>query len=160
MGDFNIKVTEYGIMKKNNEIYPEHYNWDYCVKKKIPYIIVNPQIKYSDIEYDLLPVDDGISFKKEDMLSDFFKNFYDKYITESNLPKNGIKLIGGNRTMLFEIFKKDQNNIIAIVMLKLEEYINKYGIIDPEIKEYYKYTREANKKNKKREEFLKQQGLL
>lgn len=64
MKTFDIKIKEYGI-KIAKTIRPLHYKWDYCVENKIPYIIVCPKIKYSEIEYDLMTIDDGISFEKK-----------------------------------------------------------------------------------------------
>ena len=83
MSTFNIKVTEYGI-ERGRKIQPEHYDWDYCVENKIPYIIVHPKIKYSVVEYNLMPIDNGVTFENERILADFWLEFYDNYVIEAN----------------------------------------------------------------------------
>ncbi len=86
MKTFSIKVSEYGI-KKGKKVYPTHYTWGYCSQKKIPYIIIRPKIKYSNIEYDLLTVDNGLAFKEgHDIIQHFWK-IYEDYVNASSFPR-------------------------------------------------------------------------
>lgn len=158
MSTFNIKVTEYGI-KRNNKVQPEHYTWDYCVKKRIPYITVKPKIKYSAIDYDLITIDDGISFENESILADFWSKYYDNYIINARLPKDKIKGTIGARVGWFNVRREDEVEIVSLIMSKIEEYVNLYGIINPETKAYYEQSKESQQIARERGEYLESQGL-
>jgi hypothetical protein len=147
MGDFNIKVTEYGIKKKNKKIYPEHYNWKYCVEKKIPYIIITPKIKYSNIDFDLFTVDNGLSFPDNHKFVDYWWNIYEEYIKEVSLPKKRIPLrIIGEVTDSFVIYKADQDRIIKRLMDEIESFTNRYAFLDKKRKEHFEEIRKHNEK--------------
>ena len=137
MGDFNIRVTEYGI-KKGGNVIPSYYTWDYCIEKKIPYIIISPKIKYSKIDYDLLTVDTGLSFPEEYSLVSHCWNIYEEYINKNSFPKNKIPLrIIASVTDNIVVFKKDQERMVNLLMKEIEVFVNSYSIMDPERKSYY-----------------------
>jgi hypothetical protein len=142
MRSFNIKVTEYGIKSRNKDISPAHFTWDYCIKKKIPYIIVKPKIRFTSIEYDMLTINDGIDFKEGNTFVDHWCEMYEDYLIESKFPKKMIpKRIIGVVCDNFTVFKKDQGKIIQSLMKELEEYVNEYGIINPVRKRYFRMTK-------------------
>lgn len=142
MKNLNIKVSEYGI-KNGKSISPPYYSWDYCVQKKIPYIIIKPKRKYSIIDYDLLTIDKGISFQQGYSIINYWWEQYERYISESLLPTNQVPLrILGVVTDHFIVFKKDQERMARLLMKELEYYINKFGIIDPERKRYFESSEE------------------
>lgn len=138
MKPFEIKVTEYGVRSKNKLISPVHYTWDYCIKRKIPYIIVKPKLRFTNIEYDMLTIDDGLDFTEGNSFVDHWCEVYEKYLVESTFPKNMIsKRIIGVVCDNFTVFKKDQEKMIGLLMKEIEEYVNKYGMINPDRKEYF-----------------------
>ena len=147
MGHYNIRVTEYGIKKKNGKIFPEHYDWDYCLKKKIPYIIVTPKIKYSLIDYDLFTVDNGLAFPENKKIIDYWWDIYEKYVEEVSFPKEKIPLRTiGEVTDYFTVFKKDQEVMVEKLMKEIEYFVNEYAILDIERKEYYEEIRKRNER--------------
>ncbi len=152
MSTFNIKVTEYGF-KRGRIVKPEHYNWDYCVNNQIPYIYIEPGTKYSIIDYDLMPIDDGISFEPETLLSDYMEDYYKDYIRKSNLPENKVYSPINSRLASFRIFKGDQIEAIQFVMSKIEEFVNNHGIVRPEFKEYFRHQNEPKSKRRELTEF-------
>lgn len=158
MSTFNIKVTEYGI-KRNNKVQPEHYTWDYCVENKIPYIIVHPKIKYSLVEYEIMTIDNGLTFENERILADFWVEYYDNYVTEAKLPNDKIKYIGGARNAQFNIRRDDEDKIISLIMSKIEEYVNLYGIIKPETKAYYDKLKISQEIARETDEYFRKLGL-
>lgn len=147
MGQFNITVTEYGIKRKNREIYPRYYDWDYCVKNKIPYIIVEPKIKYSIIDYDLFTVDNGLAFPEKNKLIDYWWNIYEEYMNEVSFPKNKIPLrIIGEVTDACIVYKIDQDRIVKRLMKEIECFVNEYAVLDDERKKHYEEIRKHNEK--------------
>ena len=163
MKTFNIKVTEYGI-KKGDKVFPSHYTWQYCIHQRIPYIIIRPQIKYSNIDYDLLTIDNGIAFKKGYNFIEHWWKVYDDYVFTSSFPKSRIpRRLIGNITDNFTVFRKDQEAMVNKLLKEIEEFVNKYGEIDIKIKKRYdeidnnnelsrqadKYFESLNKGNKK-----------
>ena len=137
MSNYDIKVTEYGI-ERGNKIYPSHYNWDYCVENKIPYIIIRPKIKYSNIDYDLFTVDTGLSFPENNKLIYYWWNIYEDYIKEVSFPKERIPLrIIGEVTNNFNVFKVDQERMVQRLMKEIESFVNKFALFDFERKTYY-----------------------
>jgi hypothetical protein len=154
MKAFDIKVIEYGI-KKGEKVIPSHYTWDYCTQKSIPYIIIRPKIRYSNIDYDLLTVDNGLAFKKGFSLIDHWWKIYEDYVNTSSFPRNRIPLrIIGVVTDNFTVFKKDQEYIVNILLKEIERFVNEYGVIDVKRKKYFEEIRKHNEINDQREKYL------
>jgi hypothetical protein len=154
MKKFNIKVTEFGI-KKGESIHPSHYTLDYCTQKKIPYIIVRPKTKYSNIDYDLITVDNGLAFKKGYSIIDHWWEIYEDYVSSSSFPRNKIPLrIIGVVTDNFTVFKKDQEIIVNMLLKEIEKFVNEYGVIDPKRKKYFEGIKKRNEINEQREKYL------
>jgi hypothetical protein len=140
---FKIKVTEYGVKSKSKKITPPDYTWDYCIKKKIPYIIVKPRIKYSNIDYDMLTIDDGLDFTDGNSFVEHWCKVYEDYLVNSSFPQNMIPVrIIGEVTDNFTVFKKDEDIMVRLLMKEIEEYVNKYGIINSERKEYSRMAKD------------------
>ena len=155
MKTFNLKVTEYGI-KKGEKVFPSHYTWDYCTQKKIPYIIIHPKIKYSNIEYDLLTVDNGLAFIKGYSLIEYWWKIYEDYVDTSLFPKDKIPLrIIGSVYDNFTVFKKDQEKMANILLKELENFVNEYGVINIERKKYYDKIKKHNEMSEQREIYFK-----
>jgi len=153
---FNIKVTEYGI-KKGEKVYPSHYTWDYCTQKRIPYIMIREKIKYSNIDYDLFTVDNGLLFKEGFSIIEHWWKIYEIYVNSSSLPKEKIpRRIIGSVTDNFTIFKKDQESMVNILMKEIEKFVNDYGIIDAKRKMYYDQIKKANEINERRKKYLEE----
>jgi hypothetical protein len=163
MKAFNIKVTEYGIAK-GDKVVPPYYTWDYCTEKRIPHIIIRPKIKYSNIDYDLFTVDNGLLFKEGYSIIDHWWKIYEEYVDTASFPKERIPLrIIGTVTDNFTVFKKDQEIMVKRLLTEIEKFVNEYGIIDLKRKKYYddiykrneisrqatKYFETLNKSNKK-----------
>ncbi|MFZ4582666.1 MAG: hypothetical protein ACOYM7_08440 [Paludibacter sp.] len=154
MKAFNIKVTEYGL-KKGETVYPSHYTWDYCIQKRIPYIIIRPKIRYSNIDYDLLTINKGLAFKNGISLIDHWWKLYEEYVNRTSFPRNRIPLrIIGVITDNFTVFKKDQETMVNILMKEIEKFVNDNGIIDVKRKRYYDNTKEANEIAKSRDMYF------
>ena len=145
MKRYKIKITEYGIENKNGDIYPEYYSWEYCLEKKIPYIIITPKIKYSKISYDLLPVDNGLMFPEDNKLIDHWWKMYEEYVDDVSFPKSRIpNRIIGEVTDFFVVYKVDQSYIIEKLMKELESFTNKYAFLDFKRKKYFEEIRITN----------------
>lgn len=159
MKTFNIKATEYAI-KKGEKNFPSHYSWEYCIQKKIPYVIIRPKIKYSNIDYDLFTVDCGLAFKKGYSIIEHWQKVYEDYVDTSSFPKNKIPLrINGNVTNNFTVFKKDQEKMVNILLQEIEKFVNEYGEIDVERKKYFNQTKKSNEINSQREKYLEQKRI-
>jgi hypothetical protein len=141
----NFTVNEYGIKKKNGLVYPEHYSWEYCMEKKIPYILIHPKIKYTRIEYDLFPVDNGLGFPKQNKLIDYWWGIYEKYMEDVSFPESKIPMrIIGEVTDFFIVYKTDQFRIVESLMKEIEYFTNKYAVLDFKRKKYYEEIRVIN----------------
>ena len=140
------KVTEYGIVKKHKMI-PDYYDFNYCISKGIPFIKATPKIKYSIIEFDLFSINSGLIFNNGDTFQDYWNEFYDNYILNENFSKDKILFQSSHRTARFRIFKKDQDKILELVKEKIEEFANKFGVIDPDEKRRFDEIERINKRN-------------
>lgn len=143
----NIKITkttEHAI-EKNHKTTPKYYDFNYCISKGIPFIKASPKIKYSIIEFDLFPINSGLILSNGDIFQDYWNEYYDNYIINENFPKEKILFHSGHRTARFRIFKKDQDKILELVKEKIEEFVNKFGVIDPDEKRRFDEIERLNK---------------
>ena len=154
MNEFNVRVTEYGI-KKGDVVFPSYYTWDYCTQKKIPYIIIRPKIKYSNIDYDLFTVDNGLVFIEGKSIIEHWWKIYEGYIDTSSFPENKIpKRILGVVTDNFTVFKKDQEAMVNKLLKEVERFINEYGEIDLDRKKYYDEIYERNELSRQADKYF------
>ena len=156
MNTFNIKVSEYGI-KIGENIFPSYYTWNYCNKKKIPYIIIRQKIKYSNIDYDLFTVDNGLAFKRGKSIIKYLWKIYQQYVVSASFPIDKMPLrIIGSVTDNFTVFKKDQEKMVNILMSEIEKYVNENGIINIKRKKYFDQINKLNEINYRREKYLEE----
>jgi len=135
---------EYAIQKRKT-IVPVYYTWDYCIKNKIPYVVVSPKNKYSSVSYDLLSIHKGLTFDNENSFIDHMLNIYNDYINLSSFPIDKKKFIGGRLNGFFIVFKEDQEKIAILLLDEIEKHINKYGKIDQKHLEYFNNIEKINK---------------
>lgn len=175
MGYYNIKVTEYGeyvnvyqeIKKKyknmdfweyeNNDyyeiknetiLYPEHYTWEYCLEKKIPWIVIMSfDNSYLEIHYNLNPIDPNLSFIENQICADNIQLMYiTKYVQKYKLPKSKISRSTSDLGGHILIKKNDKNKVISLLLNVIERCVNEYGIFDPASKKGFDENEEHNAK--------------
>jgi hypothetical protein len=140
----NKKLILYAIQKGKGYT-PKDYNWNYCIEHNIPYIIIHPKIKFASIEYDLLPVDFGLTFPADHNFHNRWLIYYDKYRINTHLPDTQYSFIGGPISGIFTIWKKDSANVVSELISLIDTQVKEFGLIDPVQKEHTETLTRMNK---------------
>lgn len=97
--------------------------WNYCKINDIPYIVVNNELVYSNIEYDLFAMYEG--YKPKAFPHKFIVKLYENYCELFHLPDPKLMLAGGNKNLIFTVFKDHSDFIANTLFDYLDDFVKK-----------------------------------